>query len=67
MNADFGSGFNSYRVKNRVGLGEERTKSVKNRERKAVLLFSVSVVNEEEEWVDIEWNMCFNRRYARID
>ncbi|KAF2532107.1 hypothetical protein F2Q70_00029030 [Brassica cretica] len=32
----------SYRVKNRVDLGEERKKSVKNRERKWVFLFSVS-------------------------
>lgn len=49
MNADFGSGFNSFRVKNRVDLSEKRTKSVKNRERKGLFLFSVPVVNEEED------------------
>ena len=54
MNADFGSGFNSFRVKNQVDLGEEQTKSVKNLERKGLFLFSVSVANEEEEWADIE-------------
>ena len=49
LNVDFGSGFNSYRVKNRVDLGEERTKSVENRERKWVFSFSVVFVILEEE------------------
>ena len=54
MNADFGSGFNSFRMKNRVDLFEKQMKSVKNRERKGLFLFSVLVVNEKEECADIE-------------